>query len=221
MSNIGDYSEKLDLLEKTRDIDSRHKKRDDDLNAIMQKENDQDKAKTTLFGQKKNTYESILQQEENNRKMLVHEMNENVTDNLRPVVKVLNHISGSMGKMRKNHENTHEIVRENHGELLSIKTEVTDLRSDMADVKLQVSKATFKTLMCGGVDLSEFFPVERPQQLLDFMDKTHPQWEERKNEFYCFLFNCITNSKKAFCKGLLKTIFTRKYMITAKWPTFK
>ena len=71
-----------------------------------------------------------------------------------------------------------------------------------------------------GVDLSDFFPVERPQQLVDFMDKSHADWNSRRKEFYNFLFNCVTDTKKNFTKAILKTLFTRQYMMKVKWPTF-
>lgn len=121
--------------------------------------------------------------------------------------------------MRRNHENTNEVVRENHSELKAIRTEVVEIRSELAEVVHQVKKATYQSVM-QGPDISEFFPVKKEQQLVDFMDRQHPEWEGRKREFYNFLFNCVTDDKKSFTKGLLKTLFSRDYMLTVKWPSF-
>lgn len=215
MSCITDNSERINLLEKTRDIECRQKKRMADLNDFTDKE--KDKENKLLEVKRSSTY--ILDQEEENRKMLVVDMNVNATDSVKPIVKVLNNVQGTMGKMRKNHENTHDIVKENHHELIDLKKEIKEMRSDISDVSFQVKKATFNNVM-GGVDLSDFFPVVSTQQLEAFMDKKHPDWHLRRMEFYNFLYNCVTDCKKAFSKGLLKTLFTRQYMMTVKWPNF-
>lgn len=92
------------------------------------------------------------------------------------------------------------------------------MKSMIADIAVQVRKDTFDTLM-QGPDMSEFFPVQNDQQLLDFMDRTNSEWPARRTEFAHYLFNCVSNSKKAFSKGLLKSLFSREYMRSVKWPT--
>ena len=122
-----------------------------------------------------------------------------------------------MGKNRRNHENTNQIVKENHKELMCFKEEMKELKSMVSTVVHQVQKSTFKNVM-NGPDLSEFFPVTKESQLLEFMDRQHPEWPARRDEFAFYLFNCVTDSKKTFTKGLLNRLFTREYMRTVKWP---
>lgn len=221
MLGIEENTEKLDLLEKTKALELRQKKRVYDMDALVAKEKEAEKERDLLDGKITAASASILDQEDAHRNMLVHNMNvqANANDNLKPVVKVLNNVQGTMGKMRRNHENTHEIVRANHYELKSVKQEVTEMRSDIAEVTAQIKKSTFNNII-SGADMSDFFPVTRPQQLIDFMDKTHPEWPSRRTEFFSYLYNCISDSKKTFTKGLLKTLFSRPYMCTVKWPTF-
>ena len=122
-----------------------------------------------------------------------------------------------MGKNRRNHENTNEVVKENHKELTLHKKELKEIRSDVATILELVQKSTYQKLM-EGPDISEFFPVEKHHQLVDFMDRSHPEWPARRDAFYMYLFNCVHDSKKAFTKGLLKMLFSRQYMLTVKWP---
>lgn len=126
---------------------------------------------------------------------------------------------GGIGKMRRNHENTNEVVQYNHSDLQIIKQDNAIIKEQVYDLAIQMKKATFHTLM-DTVDLSEFFPVEREAQLEDFMDRTHVDWPARRREFYNYMFNCITPGKKGFAKGLMKTLFSREFMWTTKWPTF-
>lgn len=122
-----------------------------------------------------------------------------------------------MGKNRRNHENTNQIVKECYKELAVLKEEQKETKSILLTLSHQIKKDTFGRLM-KGPDLSEFFPVMRAKQLEDFMDRQHPEWSARRDEFAFYLFNCVTESKKAFTKSLLKTVFSREYMWTVKWP---
>lgn len=121
--------------------------------------------------------------------------------------------------MRRNHENTNEIVKYNHADLQIVKSDVKAIIAKLEDISYQVSKATFQSVM-NEVDLSEFFPVHREEQLEDFMDRSHSDWPARKREFFNYLFNCVTDTSKEFSKGLLKALFARDFMMTAKWPSF-
>ena len=71
-----------------------------------------------------------------------------------------------------------------------------------------------------GCDISEFFPVETQRQLELFMDRDHPEWEDRKADFFYFLYTIASDTKKGFATGLIKAIFSREYISTSKWPSF-
>ena len=123
-----------------------------------------------------------------------------------------------MGKLRRNLENTHGIATASHQNTLDLKNQLANLDSKMDAVLAQVQKATFKSVM-EGPDLSEFFPVENNEQLELFMNREHPQWEARKNEFYHYLYTISSNIKKGFARGLVKALFSRQYIRTVKWPS--
>lgn len=124
-----------------------------------------------------------------------------------------------MGKMRKNMENTNGVVRVNHSELQVIKEAIANLQSKLDNVAFHVHKSTFQKAMAGP-DISEFFPVKNAEMLDLFMDRQHPKWPERRDEFYHYLYTCVTETKSSFCTGLFKALFTREYMRTVKWPAF-
>lgn len=121
--------------------------------------------------------------------------------------------------MSRNLENTNGIVKENHSDLQRVKSALAELTSTVDVIAYHVQKNNFREAM-GGPDISEFFPVENAKQLDDFMDRTHPEWTGRRDEFYNYLYTCITDSKSSFTKGLFKALFTRSYMNTVKWPSF-
>ena len=124
-----------------------------------------------------------------------------------------------MGKLRKNLENTNAFAQATHRDVLEIKAALSKIESHLQLLCTQVHAATFHKAM-SGCDISEFFPVERQEQLELFMDRAHPQWEERKAEFFNFLYTTASNNKKAFATGLIKAIFSRQYISRAKWPSF-
>lgn len=126
---------------------------------------------------------------------------------------------GGLGKMRRNNENTYSFIQATHQEVMDLKATVANIISKLDNIALQVQKATFKTLMDDSPDISEFFPVERAEQIENFMDRSHPDWPSRRSQFYSYLFNIVTDSKKNFTKGLLKALFRREYMRTVKWPS--
>ena len=123
-----------------------------------------------------------------------------------------------MGKLRRNLENTHGFAQASYGEILELRNNLKELSDKLDILSSQVKKATFATVM-SGADISEFFPVERQEQLELFMDRDHPEWTSRKTEFYNFLFTIVPTSKRGFAKGLLQALFTRKYIWSVKWPS--
>lgn len=116
-------------------------------------------------------------------------------------------------------ENTNGVVRASHSDLQLIKQAIADLEKKLDNMCFHVHKSTFKETMAGP-DLSEFFPVERAEQLDLFMDRQHKDWPARRDEFYHYLYTCVTQSKSCFTTGIFKCLFSREYMGTVKWPSF-
>lgn len=121
--------------------------------------------------------------------------------------------------MRRNLENTNAFSQATHKEVVEMKRTLSRIESILESLGKQVHQATFQTAM-KGADISEFFPVERKEQLESFMDRAHPEWEERKAEFYNFLYTTASKVKKGFARGIIKALFSRDYIAVSKWPTF-
>ena len=126
---------------------------------------------------------------------------------------------GGIGKLSRNLHNTNGFVQATHQEVLDIKVHLSNMESKLDSVYTMVKKSTFQDNM-KGCDISDFFPVEKNEQLELFMDRNHPEWNERKVEFYNFLYTIASNIKKGFARGLIKALFTRDYISKAKWPSF-
>ena len=121
-----------------------------------------------------------------------------------------------MGKLRRNLENTNGFVQATYKDVQELKNSIPP-KLDL--IWSMVQKATFQTNM-KGCDISEFFPVEKKEQLELFMDREHKDWEDRKAEFYNLLYTIASNVKKGFARGLIKALFTREYICKARWPSF-
>lgn len=93
MDNISDHYEKLDLFEKTLAIEERQNRRAHEYNLLEEAENNRERVKNLMSGN--STMGSVLEQEDVQRRALVHEMNVNASENLKPVVKVLTNIQGN------------------------------------------------------------------------------------------------------------------------------
>ena len=124
-----------------------------------------------------------------------------------------------MGKLRRNLENTNALAQASYREIIEIKAALSQMAEMLKAVASQVHNATFVTNM-KGCEISEFFPVERKEQLEMFMDRAHPEWENRKTEFYHLLYTIASNNTKGFARGLIKALFSRKYISDSKWPSF-
>lgn len=119
--------------------------------------------------------------------------------------------------MRKNHENTNGIVTSNHYQLKASNEKADKRDSKIDKIYELVKKQSFQADM-DAPDIGKFFPVRNQNQLEQFMDRSHPEWDERRKEFYNLLFTCLTDQKNTFSKGLINTIFTREYISLVKWP---
>lgn len=115
-------------------------------------------------------------------------------------------------------ENTNGIVQASYTEILALKASLAKMEARLEEISLQVQKATFVTNM-SGCDISDFFPVERAEQLELFMDRDHPEWISRKTEFYNYLLTIVPTTKRGFAKGLIQSLFARKYISSVKWPS--
>lgn len=126
--------------------------------------------------------------------------------------------TGGVGKVRRNMENLHAYSQATHKEVVELREEVTKIYSKIDAVLLQVHRATFQNVM-QGADISEFFPVESNEQLEQFMDRSHPEWNSRKTEFYHYLYTIASEIKKGFARGMIKALFSRQYIVAVKWPS--
>lgn len=92
MLSIEEYSERMDLLQKTAIAEEKQKKRILELKAEKQKKSNEEKMLNLLSGA---TNSTNLEQEETQRKMLVDSMVRSATQSNAPIVRVLNNAQGT------------------------------------------------------------------------------------------------------------------------------
>ena len=115
-------------------------------------------------------------------------------------------------------ENTNALAQASYKEIIEIKKHILRIEEKLEAISTQVHNSTFQTLM-SGCDMSEFFPVETKEQLEKFMDRQHPEWESRKTEFYHYLYTISTKNRGGFARGLIKALFSRRFISKNKWPS--
>lgn len=93
MGIIEDQSEKLNLLEKTEEIDARRKKKNAAMDELLKKEKEKAEIEKLKQGSML-TSSSQLDQEDSHRRSLIHELQQNSNDSQKPIVKVLTNIQG-------------------------------------------------------------------------------------------------------------------------------
>lgn len=119
--------------------------------------------------------------------------------------------------MKRNLQNTNDIVRQNNEKLTCTEYCVKNIAGMLKEMKDDMKQYMFHIQM-DRTDLSDFFPLENDEALERFMDKTHEDWEARKFGFYHLLFTTVTKQKKKFAAALLHTIFSRNFIATHRWP---
>ena len=91
MTSIQEYSERMDLLQKTAMVEEKQEKRIMELQAQKQKKMQEDKMLNLLSS---GTSSSVLDQEDIQRKMLLDSMVKAATPSTTPMVRVLNNTQG-------------------------------------------------------------------------------------------------------------------------------
>ena len=100
MKSIEENTEKLDLLERTLQVEMKQKKRMEALNVQKNKEVEE-RNRQQLFEGQTSTPSTILDQEDANRKVLLDAMIRDSTPSNGPVVKVLTNVHGKCSKKNK------------------------------------------------------------------------------------------------------------------------
>lgn len=92
MTSIEENTERLDLLQKTAVLEEKQRKRIIEINAEKDKDLEQQKMINLL--QQNRTSNSVLEQEEGHRNMLVEAMTRNSNSSNAPTVRVLTNVQG-------------------------------------------------------------------------------------------------------------------------------
>ena len=93
MKNMEECTEKMDLLEKTDAVEEKKKKRL--LELALTKQKDQESAKQLNLYDGGSVNNSLLNQEESQRKLVVEYMIRNSTPSNQPIVKCLTNVQGN------------------------------------------------------------------------------------------------------------------------------
>lgn len=119
--------------------------------------------------------------------------------------------------MKTNMQMSHDLSRFGNEKHKTNESLLKILLSEVKQIKSDMTKYTFRLHM-NCVDIAKFFPLESDDKLEEFMDRSHEDWDARKNSFYDMLYNTVTTKRKRLACGLLHLIFTRNFIGAHKWP---
>ena len=120
--------------------------------------------------------------------------------------------------LKQNMKNTYSIAKNLHYENRShtprldrIENKV-DLLTTKVDQLLMFHIGVTKHGNC------QTFPLRDKEGLEDFMDRSHPDFDKRMNDFNNLMLLTVTNDLQKFIAALMENFFSREFASTYKWP---
>ena len=121
--------------------------------------------------------------------------------------------------LKQNLKNTNEIVSIDHHTQQEMKQTMERIEKQMSVTNQNVLKLLMLQMNSKKLDLSDIFPLKNKTAMRDFMDKDHPDYHYRKQEFCNLLLLTVSNNIKKFSEALMDTFFDREFTALFKWPT--
>lgn len=227
MDEIASRNSKLALLEQARliEVNGANKKKKKDIAVNIDDSSDRyiRDSSEKLQHERKETRKAVFDMNEDPSLQKISLVLTNYEGNIHFFLKIQINIYFShflldtLDGMKYNMKSSHDLARfcaEKHklNETL-LRTVLKEIREIKADLRHQ----SFHSKM-NRVDISYFFPLESDEKLEEFMDRTHVDWESRKNSFYDLLYNAVTDQRKRLACALLHLLFTRNFISQHKWP---
>ena len=102
--------------------------------------------------------------------------------------------------------------------LKAIRDDVALMRKDYLEFKQEVRTSLARFDAIGSSYVSDFFPAEDNQQILDFL-KEDKKLKKRKDSLYLLLtMTSAADTDRKFSDMFLRTLFSKKYLAEHMWP---
>ena len=121
--------------------------------------------------------------------------------------------------LKHNTKNGNEILRHVHFDQRHVMRRL-DTLDDNVDI---IANNVYKLLMYhkgfSKKHIFMFFPLTSRENLKEFMNKQHPDFEIRMQEFQNLMLLTISDSVQKFSDALMDNFFSREFAADIKWPS--
>ena len=121
--------------------------------------------------------------------------------------------------MRRNLRNTAENVRANGQEIKEVKSSNEHIHTRLDAISNQLQILVTERSM-DGVQIEDYLPFPDNDTITKFLSNSDGNFAKRKFELDQMLHTAILTNRnvKHFADAICKTLFTRNYIATHKWP---
>ena len=124
-----------------------------------------------------------------------------------------------MINLKQNAKNGNEILRHVHYDQRTFMRRLDNLEDSVDTIASNVNKLLMYHKGFSKQHIYRIFPLSSRENLRDFMDKHHPDYKIRMEEFQNLMLLTISDSVQKFADALMDNFFTKEFAADVKWPS--
>ena len=124
-----------------------------------------------------------------------------------------------MINLKQNAKNGNEILRHVHYDQRTFMRRLDNLEDTVDNIASNVNKLLIYHKGFSKQHIYNIFPLRSRENLKDFMNKLHPDYKIRMEEFQNLMLLTISNSIQKFADALMDNFFTQEFAADVKWPS--
>ena len=124
-----------------------------------------------------------------------------------------------MINLKQNAKNGNEILRHVHYDQRTFMRRLDNLEDSVDNIASNVNKLLLYHKGFSKQHIYNIFPLSSRENLSDFMNKLHPDYKIRLEEFQNLMLLTISDSVQKFADALMDNFFTKEFAADVKWPS--
>ena len=121
--------------------------------------------------------------------------------------------------LKHNAKNGNEILKHVHHDQRTVIRRLDNLEDTVDTIANNVHKLLMYHKGFSKRHIYMIFPLSSRESLRDFMDKQHPDYQNRMEEFQNLMLLTISDSVQKFADALMDNFFTKEFAADVKWPS--
>ena len=124
-----------------------------------------------------------------------------------------------MINLKQNAKNGNEILRHVHYDQRTFMRRLDNLEDSVDNIASNVNKLLLFHKGFTKQHIYMICPLSSRENLSDFMNKLHPDYKIRMEEFQNLMLLTISDSVQKFADALMDNFFTKEFAADVKWPS--